>query len=99
MREFALADGSVLVLQNEVDLLNITTIGDASPRYLAVVRPIADSVKVSPSSPQQSLSKAPPPPPPPRNVTGKVKKSPSSPPQAGFSNPAGPRARAEFFFE
>lgn len=69
MREFTLADGSVLVLQNEVDLLDITTLADASRRYLAVQRPIVDSVKVSPSNP----------------------------PQAGLSDPAGPRARARFF--
>ena len=54
MREFDLADGSVLVLQNEVDLLNITTIKDAAPRYLAVQRQSADSVKVSPSDPSKA---------------------------------------------
>ncbi len=67
--EFILKDGSILVLQEEVDLLNITTLHDATPRFLAV----------------QRLD------------TACVKESPSSPPQAGFSNPAGPGARAGFF--
>lgn len=70
MREFILEDGSVLVLLEEVDLVDITQLHDERRRRLAV--PLGSSM-------------------PPEQV------SPSSPPQAGLSDPAGPGARAGFF--
>ena len=52
--EFILKDGSILVLQEEVDLLNITTLHDAVPRFLAVQRMDTSCVKVSPSDPSKA---------------------------------------------
>ena len=69
MREFILADGSMLVLSEDVELLDITLLSDPQIRRLAV--PVS-------WLPHKQVS-------------------PSSPPQAGLSDPAGPRARAGFF--
>lgn len=71
MREFILADGSMLVLSEEVELLDITLLSDPQIRRLAV-----------------QVSRLP-----------HTQVSPSSPPQADLSDPAGPGARAGFFSE
>jgi len=54
MNEFVLKDGSILVLQQEVDLLNVTTLQDATPRFLAVQRMAPECVKESPSDPSKA---------------------------------------------
>lgn len=53
MREFILADGSMLVLSEEVELLDITLLSDPQIRHLAVPLNRLPHTQVSPSGPSQ----------------------------------------------
>ena len=53
MREFILADGSMLVLSEEVELLDITLLSDQQIRRLAVQVSRLPHTQVSPSGPSQ----------------------------------------------